>query len=161
MGIKKIIVQHILCTPIIEQNSEAQGFNVKGYKDLDIKNSDAKLGFILSGVKILSFQQVAISGVRTRVKYIPSGFEIRQEVKMMNAVVGRSQSKNNVIFINRDDQSVVVMQGEPTIQDKTFIGQMISVEWDEKEIHIVPLQQQNNFHCNLHAKNNRIDCLIR
>ena len=48
-------------------------------------------------------------GIRTRIKWIPDGFEIREEIHPLNGVVVDLQRRNNIIFVG-DDNSAVIMQ---------------------------------------------------
>ncbi|MFX1285135.1 MAG: hypothetical protein ACFFB5_15855 [Promethearchaeota archaeon] len=161
MSSKRIIVQKISCIRSTGKANETPGFQVSGLKDLDRDETTAKIGFIISGVKIVAFQQTIGMGIRTRIKWIPSGFEIREEIHPLDGVVVDLQRRNNVIFVDGDDNSAVVMQGEPTIQNKGFTGQILQVNWLDKEIFITPLHKQSSFHCVLNPRNNRIDCLVR
>lgn len=161
MSPKRIIVQNILCIWGTGDDKKTAGFHVSGRKELKQDGTAGKVGFILTGVKLVSFQQIIGTGIRTRVKWIPTGFEIREEIHPLNGVVVDIQRRNNVIFVNAEDNSVVVMQGEPTIKEKTFIGQILQIRWDEIEIQISPLQKQSTLHCVLNPRNNRIDCLVQ
>ncbi|MFX0124704.1 MAG: hypothetical protein ACFFAE_13830 [Candidatus Hodarchaeota archaeon] len=161
MSQKSIIVQQILCVRIADDTRKAPGFHVSGQKDFGQDETTAKVGFIISGIRIVAFQQVIGMGIRTRVKWIPTGFEIREEIHPLDGVVVDLQRRNNVIFVNGKDNSAIVMQGEPTIQENGFIGQILQVKWQDNEIRITPLQRQSSFHCVLNPKNNRIDCLVK
>ena len=161
MSPKRIIVQQISCVRITDDTKETSGFQVSGLKESGRDKPAAKVGFILSGVKIVAFQQTVGMGIRTRIKWIPTGFEIREEIHPLDGVVVDLQRRNNVIFVNAEDNSVVVMQGEPTIQEYGFTGQILQLNWKDDEIQIVPLQKQSSFHCALNPKNNRIDCLVK
>jgi hypothetical protein len=158
---KSIIVQQILCVRIADDTRKTPGFQISGLKDFGQDETTAKVGFIISGIRVVAFQQVIGMGIRTRVKWIPTGFEIREEIHPLNGVIIDLQRRNNVIFVNGKDNSAVVMQGEPTLQNDGFIGQIIQVKWQDNEIRITPLQKQSNFHCVLNPKNNRIDCLVK
>jgi hypothetical protein len=161
VSLKRIIVQRIVCTLSPEKAKGTSGFQVVGYKDFNQKKDAPKVGFIISGVRILAFQQVINVGIRTRVKWIPTGFEIREEIHPFEGVSGELQRQNNILFVGREDNSLVVMQGEPNIQDNSFNGQIINVSWQEDEVQIIPLQAQSGFHCVLNPKNKRIDCLVK
>ncbi len=158
---KRIVVQQISCTRNKGDTRENSGFQVSSLKDSGNVKTPAKVGFIVSGVKIVAFQQVVGMGIRTRIKWIPTGFEIREEIHPLDGVVVDLQRRNNVIFVSGEDNSVVVMQGEPTIQENGFTGQILQVNWKEDEILVTPLQKQSSFHCVLNPKNNRIDCLVK
>ncbi|MHA2204092.1 MAG: hypothetical protein ACW991_10425 [Candidatus Hodarchaeales archaeon] len=161
MSPKSIIVQQILCVRITDDTRKTPGFQVSGLKDFGQDETTAKVGFIISGIRVVAFQQVVGMGIRTRVKWIPTGFEIREEIHPLNGVVVDLQRRNNVIFVNGKDNSAVVMQGEPAIQENGFDGQILQVKWQGNEIRITPLQKQSSFHCVLNPKNNRIDCLVK
>ncbi|MFX0014667.1 MAG: hypothetical protein ACFFB2_05950 [Promethearchaeota archaeon] len=161
MSPKSIIVQQISCVRITDDTRGTSGFQVSGLKGLNQNKSTAKVGFIVSGVRIIAFQQVVGMGIRTRIKWIPSGFEIREEIHPLDGVVVDLQRRNNVIFVSGEDDSVVVMQGEPAIHENGFSGQLIQVNWKEDDILIIPLQKQSSFHCVLNPRNNRIDCLVK
>ncbi|MFX0051971.1 MAG: hypothetical protein ACFFAJ_00655 [Candidatus Hodarchaeota archaeon] len=161
MSPKRIIVQWIICTRSTENAQKPAGFQVSGYKNSRTNQKIPKVGFILSGVKIIAFQQVVNMGIRTRIKWIPNGFEIREEIHPLDGVVVDLQRRNNVLFVSAEDNSMVVMQGEPAVQENGFIGQMIHVDWQTEDIKIVPLQKQSGFHCVLNPKNHRIDCLVK
>ncbi|UCG89679.1 MAG: hypothetical protein JSU57_04175 [Candidatus Heimdallarchaeota archaeon] len=161
MSPKRIVVQKISCIRSSGDAKETPGFQVSGLKDLGQDETTAKVGFIVSGVRLVAFQQTVGMGIRTRIKWIPTGFEIREEIHPLNGVVVDLQRRNNVIFVNGEDNSAVVMQGEPAIQNKAFTGQILQVNWKENEILIAPLHKQSSFHCVLNPRNNRIDCLVR
>lgn len=160
MSPKRIVIQLISCIRNSKSAKNITGFNVSGYKEYDRTGKDAKVGFIITGIKIISFQQMVNIGIRTRIKWIPDGFEIREEIHPLNGVVVDLQRRNNVIFVS-DDNSAVVMQGEPTLMENEFIGQILRVTWSEDEILISPLQKQSSFNCTLNSKNNRIDCFVK
>ncbi len=161
MSPKRIVVQKMSCIRSTGNANETPGFQVSGLKDLGRDKATAKVGFIVSGVKVVAFQQTVGIGIRTRIKWIPTGFEIREEIHPLDGVVVDLQRRNNVIFVSGKDNSAVVMQGEPTIQNKGFTGQMLQVNWKDNEILIAPLHRQSSFHCILNPRNNRIDCLVR
>ena len=161
MSTKRIVVKQIACVLNIGDTKDTSGFQVSGLKDPDRNEKDVKVGFIVSGVRVVAFQQIVGMGIRTRLKWIPTGFEIREEIHPLDGVVVDLQRRNNVIFVNGEDNSVVVMQGEPTIQENGFTGQIIQVNWRVDEIKVSPLQKQSSFHCVLNPKNNRIDCLVK
>ena len=108
----------------------------------------------------MAFQRMVNIGIRTRIKWIPDGFEIREEIHPLNGVVVDLQRRNNVIFVGNDN-SAVIMQGEPTLTENEFVGQLLCVKWQEEEVYISPLQKQSSFHCTLNSKNNRIDCFVK
>ena len=137
------------------------GFQAVGYKDFHKEEEIGKVGFIISGIKILAFEQIVNVGIRTRVKWIPTGFEIREEINPFEGVTTDMQKQNNIIFVSREDNSLVVMQGEPNIQNNKFKGQIIHVHWQEDELQIIPPQTQSSFHCILNPKNKRIDCIVK
>ncbi len=161
MSPKRIIVQKILCTRSAENSKNSIGFQISGYKEINPDLQTGKVGFILSGVKVISFQQAANMGIRTRVKWITKGFEIREEIHPLDGIVVDLQRRNNIIFVNWEDDTAIVMQGEPIVQEKSYRGQIMEVKWSEGEIHITPLQNQFNFHCILNPRNSRIDCLVK
>jgi hypothetical protein len=161
LSTKRIVVQQIACILNVGDTKDTSGFQVSGLKDLSRDETDVKVGFIVSGVRVVAFQQVIGMGIRTRLKWIPTGFEIREEIHPLDGVVVDLQRRNNVIFVNGKDNSVVVMQGEPTIQENGFTGQIIQVNWHDDEIKVNPLQKQSSFHCILSPRNNRIDCLVK
>ncbi len=161
MSPKRIIIQRISCTWNTDTNKETAGFQVSGHKDAGQGQSDTKVGFIISGIKIIAFQPMIGKGIRSRIKWIPSGFEIREEIQALDGVIVDTQRQNNVIFVDGKDNSAVVMQGEPTIKENDFIGQLLHVNWEENEIQIFPLQKHSSLHCVLSPKNNRIDCLVK
>jgi len=157
---KRIVVGWISCFREDEESHKASGFQVSGYKDQDTAKKAAKVGFILSGVRVISFQQMVSSGSRTRIKWIPNGFEIREELHKLDETSYDGARKNNIVFVDKNGNSPVVMQGEPIIQDNTFLGQMVRIQWLEKEVQIYPLQPQLNFQCVLSPKNHRVDCIV-
>jgi hypothetical protein len=138
-----------------------KGFQVAGYKDIERDITESQVGFILSEVRVISFQQVE-RGIRTRVKWISSGLEVREEIHALDRVVD-TLKQNNVVFVSYDDHSMVVMQGEPTLEEGRFIGQMVLVtwNWEDGNVQIDPPYKSAKFHCTLDAKNKRIDCLVR
>lgn len=160
MSPKRIVIQVISCIRNPEDVEITTGFQVSGYKEYDHIEKNGKVGFIVSGVKILAFQQMVNIGIRTRIKWIPDGFEIREEIHPLNGVVVDLQRRNNVIFVG-EDNSAVVMQGEPTVVENEFQGQILSVRWDEYEVLISPHQKQSSFYCALNSRNNRIDCFVK
>lgn len=160
MAPKRIVIQLISCIRTPKNAKKTTGFQVSGYKDYNRTGKDGKVGFIISGIKIISFQQMVNIGIRTRIKWIPDGFEIREEIHPLNGVVVDLQRRNNVIFVG-DDNSAVIMQGEPTLMENEFIGQILRVTWSEDEVLISPLQKQSSFYCTLNSKNNRIDCFVK
>ncbi len=160
MSPKRIVIQLISCIRTPKNAKNNTGFQVSGYKEYDRTGKDGKVGFIISGIKIIAFQQMVNIGIRTRIKWIPDGFEIREEIHPLNGVVVDLQRRNNVIFVG-DDNSAVIMQGEPTLMENEFIGQILRITWSEEEVLISPLQKQSSFHCNLNSKNNRIDCFVK
>ncbi|MHA2344775.1 MAG: hypothetical protein ACXADW_23215, partial [Candidatus Hodarchaeales archaeon] len=137
------------------------GFQVTGYKVLDSEEDPEKIGFIISGVKIMIFQQMKSSGVRTRIKWISKGFEIREEIFPLDGMIIDPQKKNKILFVSREDNSMVVMQGEPILEENTFVGQLIRVSWEINETTVVPLHSKAAFHCVLDSKNNRINVVVK
>ena len=140
---------------------KSPGFQVTGYKVLDSEEDSEKIGFIISGVKIMIFQQMKSSGVRTRIKWISKGFEIREEVFPLDGMIVEPQKKNKILFVSREDNSMVVMQGEPVLEENTFVGQLIRVSWEINESTVVPLHSKAAFHCVLDPKNNRINVIVK
>ena len=98
--------------------------------------------------------------IRTRIKWITTGFEIREEIHSLEGTAVDPQRKNNIIFVSEEDNSMVVMQGEPVLDGDGFIGQIVRVYWKEKEVTIFP-HRRNSFHCVLDPRNNRIDSIVR
>lgn len=160
MSPKRIVIQLISCIRNPEDVESTTGFQVSGYKEYDHIEKNGKVGFIVSGIKVLAFQQMVNIGIRTRIKWIPDGFEIREEIHPLNGVVVDLQRRNNVIFVG-EDNSAVVMQGEPTVVENEFIGQILCVKWGDDEVHISPHQKQSSFYCALNSRNNRIDCFVK
>ncbi|MHA1976068.1 MAG: hypothetical protein ACW98F_03940 [Candidatus Hodarchaeales archaeon] len=160
MAGKRIIIKSIHCSLNPSTHEKSPGFQVTGYKELRTEEDPEKIGFIISGVRILIFQQMRNVGIRTRIKWISRGFEIREEVHPISEVVADPQRKNNILFVSKDDNSMVVMQGEPVVQDNGFTGQIINVNWQENEIIILPYNRAT-FHCVLDPKNSRIDCIVK
>jgi hypothetical protein len=158
---KKIIVQRVNCVRNPENSGKNAGFQITGFKNSTKDLSTARVGFIVSGVRLVSFQQVMNMGIRTRMKWIPKGFEIREEIHPLNGVVVDLQRRNNVLFVSTEDNSMVVVQGEPTVRENGFIGQMVQIDWQPDEVQILPIQKQFSFHCTLSPKNHRIDCLVK
>jgi hypothetical protein len=161
MAGKRITVNKIHCTLNPIDNGKSPGFQVIGYKALDSEENPEKIGFIISSVKIMIFQQMKNSGVRTRIKWISKGFEIREEISPLDGIIVEPQKKNNILFVSREDNSMVVMQGEPVLEENTFIGQIIRVKWEINESVIAPLQNKAAFHCVLDPKNNRINIIVK
>lgn len=157
---KKIVIQLIHCSRNPEKPKNTPGFQVSGYKEYDTENKKGRVGFIVSGVRVMAFQQMVNIGIRMRIKWIPNGFEIREEIHPLNGVVVDLQRRNNIIFVG-DDNSAVIMQGEPILAENEFVGQILSVKWQKGEFYISPLQKQSSFHCALNSKNNRIDCFVK
>ncbi|MHA2290287.1 MAG: hypothetical protein ACXABG_15990 [Promethearchaeota archaeon] len=160
MAGKRIIIKSIHCSLNPSNQVKSRGFQVTGYKELGTEDSAEKIGFIISGIRIIIFNQIKNLGIRTRIKWISKGFEIREEVHSISDVVSDPQRKNNILFVSRDDNSMVVMQGEPILQDNGFIGQIINVSWKENEITILP-HNKIHFHCELDPRNSRINCLVK
>ncbi|MHA1972376.1 MAG: hypothetical protein ACTSW1_05270 [Candidatus Hodarchaeales archaeon] len=160
MASKRIVVGWITCFREDDESHKSSGFQVSGYKDQDTEKKDAKVGFILSGVKIISFQQMMPSGSRTRIKWIPNGFEIREELHKLDETSYNGAKKNNIVFVDKNGSSPVVMQGEPVIHDNTFSGQMVKIHWLGNGVKIYPLQAQLSFQCILNPKNHRVDCIV-
>ena len=161
MAGKKITVHKIHCSlnPIDQEKSP--GFQVTGYKVLDTEDDQEKIGFIISGVKIIIFQQIKGSGIRTRIKWISKGFEIREEISPLDGMIIDPEKKNNILFVSREDNSMVVMQGEPVLEENAFIGQLIRVKWEINESVVLPLHSKTAFHCVLDPKNNRINVMVK
>jgi len=158
---KKIVVHkiHYSLNPLAQDKSP--GFQVTGYKVLDSEENSEKVGFIVSSVKIMIFQQMKNSRVRTRIKWISKGFEIREEISPLDRMIVEPQKKNNILFVSREDNSMVVMQGEPVLKENSFIGQIIQVSWEINETVIVPLPRKAAFYCVLDSKNNRINVIVK
>ncbi|MHA2175043.1 MAG: hypothetical protein ACXABI_09460 [Candidatus Hodarchaeales archaeon] len=160
MAGKRIVVYYIHCSINPANQEKAPGFQVIGYKNPNNSEIDAKIGFIISGVKILIFQQMKRVGVRTRMKWIPKGFEIREEVHPLNGVIIDPQRTNNILFVSKEDNSMVVMQGEPITEEKGFLGQIINIRWDGSDVSIDP-PKGTLLHCVLDSRNHRVDCLVK
>ncbi|MHA2075176.1 MAG: hypothetical protein ACXACU_09250 [Candidatus Hodarchaeales archaeon] len=160
MSPKRIIIQLIHCSRNPEKSKNSTGFQASGYKEYDEEKKNGRVGFIVSGVKVISFQQMVNIGIRTRIKWIPNGFEIREEIHPLNGVIVDLQRRNNVIFVGKGN-SAVIMQGEANLTENEFVGQLLRVKWMEEEFFISPLQKQSSFHCALNSKNNRIDCFVK
>jgi len=158
---KKITVRKICCSLNPLAQDKSPGFQVSGYKVLDSEENSEKIGFIISNVKIMIFQQMKNSGVRTRIKWISKGFEIREEISPLDGMIIEPQKKNNILFVSKEDSSMVVMQGEPVLEENTFIGQLIRVSWETNETVIVPLHSKATFYCVLDSKNNRINVIVK
>ena len=161
MAGKKIIVHKIHCSLNSLSQDKSPGFQVTGYKVLDSEEDPDKIGFIISGVKIIIFQQMKGSGVRTRIKWISKGFEIREEISPLDGMIVEPQKKNNILFVSREDNSMVVMQGEPVLEENSFVGQLIRVSWEINESLVVPLHKKAAFNCVLDPKNNRINVIVK
>ena len=161
MSPRRIAVKRIVCTRSAQNPRTMKGFQVAGYKNIGRDVPETQVGFILSGVRVISFQQVE-KGIRTRVKWISSGFEVREEIHAIDPV-NDAVKQNNVVFVSYDDRSMVVMQGEPILEECRFSGQMVFVtwNWEDTSVQIKPPYKNASFHCTLDAKNNRIDCLVR
>ena len=160
MAGKRIIIKRIHCSLSPSTHEKSPGFQVTGYKEFGTEDSTEKIGFIISGIKILIFQQVKNLGIRTRIKWISKGFEIREEVHPVSEVVVDPERKNNILFVSKDDNSMVVMQGEPVLKENGFTGQIINVDWEQNETTIFP-HNKMVFHCVLDPKNSRIDCIVK
>lgn len=156
---KRIVVQNIHCSLRSDNQDKSPGFQVTGYKELETDKNSEKIGFIISGIKVLIFQQMKSIGIRTRIKWIAKGFEIREEVHPLEGIVD-PERKNNILFVSKDDNSMVVMQGEPVLDDNGFIGQIVRVHWKRNEITVIP-QRPNSFHCVLDPRNSRIDSIVK
>lgn len=161
MAGKKITVHKIHCSLNPLDMDKSPGFQVTGYKVLDSEEDPEKIGFIISGVKIMIFQQMKSSGVRTRIKWISKGFEIREEISPLDGMIVEPQKKNKILFVSREDNSMVVMQGEPVLEENTFVGQLIRVSWEINESMVVPSHSKAAFHCVLDTKNNRISVVVK
>ena len=161
MSGKKITVHKIHCSLNPITHGKSPGFQVTGYKLLDTEDDSEKIGFIISGVKIIIFQQMKSSGIRTRIKWISKGFEIREEVSPLDGMIVEPQKKNNILFVSREDNSMVVMQGEPVLEENTFVGQLVRVSWEVNACVVVPLLGKAAFHCILDPKNNRINVKVK
>ena len=107
MSSKRIIIQRISCTWNTDTTKETAGFQVSGHKDSGQGQSDVKVGFIISGIKIITFQPMTVKGIRTRIKWIPSGFEIREEILALDGVVVGPERQNNVIFVDGKNNTAV------------------------------------------------------
>jgi hypothetical protein len=160
MAGKRIVIKSIHCSLNPSNQEKSPGFQVTGYKELKTEEEPEKIGFIISGIRILIFQQIKNLGVRTRIKWISKGFEIREEIHPVSEVVADPQRKNNILFVSKDNNSMVVMQGEPVLKDNGFVGQIINVSWEKSEVLILPYNQAT-FHCVLDPKNSRIDCIVK
>ncbi len=161
MSPKKIIVHRLSCSwnPATSKNNV--GFQVSGYKSAEVDRDNQKVGFILSGVRIVAFQQLQNVGVRTRLKWITEGFEIREEVHPINGRIVDLENQNNVVLVNQESNSAIIMQGEPVVHQNTFIGQIIKVIWEGETIEVLSNEPSLAFHCTLIPRNNRIDCLVK
>ena len=62
--------------------------------------------------------------------------------------------------MSKEDNSMVVMQGEPILKDNGFVGQIINVNWKKNEVIIFP-HNKTVFHCVLDPRNSRIDCIVK
>lgn len=160
MAGKRIIVNSIHCSMSSNNQEKTPGFQVNGYKGLVNSEDEAKIGFIISGVKILIFQQMKRVGVRTRLKWIPKGFEIREEVHPLTDMIVDTQKSNNILFVSKEDNSMVIMQGEPITDEKGFVGQIINIRWDGNDVFINP-PKGNLLHCVLDPRNHRVECLVK
>ncbi|MFW9779154.1 MAG: hypothetical protein ACFFE8_09900 [Candidatus Heimdallarchaeota archaeon] len=161
MSPRRIAVQRIVCTRSNQSSPASKGFQVVGYKDIGQNLPESQVGFILSEVRVISFRQVE-RGIRTRIKWISTGFEVREEIHALDRVVD-TLKQNNVVFVSYEDHSMVVMQGEPNLAEGRLMGQMVLVTWDweNDSVQIDPPYTSAKFHCTLDAKNKRIDCLVR
>lgn len=161
MSPKKIEVSKISCLRDTELEKTSAGFQVSGYKEFESTNEPEKVGFILSGVKLISFQQIIVKGIRLRIKWIPNGFEIREELNQLDEALRGLTRQNNIIFVSKDDNTPVIMQGEPQVGKNEFVGHLIRINWEFNEIQIFPLQKSCVFQCVLNSRNHRIDCFIK
>ncbi len=160
MAGKRIIIKSIHCSLNPSNKEKSPGFQVTGYKEIETEDSTEKIGFIISGIRILIFQQLKNIGIRTRIKWISKGFEIREEVHPVSEVIVDPQRKNNILFVSKDDNSMVVMQGEPVVMENGFTGQIVNVKWEINEVTIFP-HNRTVFHCVLDPRNSRIDCIVK
>jgi hypothetical protein len=158
---KRIEVSRITCIRDTDIEKKAAGFQVSGFKGSKPQEEPKKVGFILSGVKIISFQQLVTKGIRLRVKWIPNGFEIREELHQMDEALGGVTRQNNIIFVNKEDNFPVIMQGEPQVHENTFTGQLVRISWFENIIEISAFQKKSSFQCVLNSRNNRVDCIVK
>ncbi|MHA2347301.1 MAG: hypothetical protein ACXACP_11335, partial [Candidatus Hodarchaeales archaeon] len=70
------------------------------------------------------------------------------------------QRTNNSLVVSKEDNSMVVMQGEPITEEKGFLGQIINIRWDGSDVSIDP-PKGTLLHCVLDSRNHRVDCLVK
>ncbi|MFX1511690.1 MAG: hypothetical protein ACFFCQ_03820 [Promethearchaeota archaeon] len=155
MATKEVTVSKMQMVPIRDVKNNLQGFYVTGLKGKGGKSG--KIGFLLSGVRLIAVQHEGRVRSRTRIKWFSTGFEIREEIHpLLDAI-----RKNTVIMINFDDPEAVVVQGEPHLQKRTFKGQVIEITWSEAKITIKPEARQGNLLCTRNQKLKKIEAIVR
>jgi hypothetical protein len=87
--------------------------------------------------------------------------EIREEISPLDGMIVEPQKQNKILFVSREDNSMVVMQGEPVLEENSFVGQLIRVSWEINESTVVPVNSKAAFHCVLDPKNNRINVVVK
>ncbi|MFX0095068.1 MAG: hypothetical protein ACFFBD_25260 [Candidatus Hodarchaeota archaeon] len=99
MAQKKIQVFPLLVDPVLDARIEdLAGFHVAGFKRKE-GDSGRKVGFLISGIRLISIQNAGRIRFRIRMKFLNTGFEVREEFHPSAA----SQRKNSVFMVNFSD----------------------------------------------------------
>jgi len=152
---KNVTVTKMHLVPIRNVKNSLQGFFVTGIKGKGGKSG--RIGFLLSGVRLIAVQHEGRVRSRTRLKWFTTGFEIREEIHpLLDAI-----RKNTVVMVNFDESEPVIIQGEPHVHRRTFKGQVIEVTWNESRITIRPEARQGTLICHLNQKLRKIESIVR
>ena len=154
---RRISIQQISLEAVLDVEDALQGFYAVGIKQKGTKGK--KIGFILSGVRLISFQD---DTARTRIKWLPAkGFEVRDEVYTQMG----SRTPSSVFFVGFDDWSrPVVVQGEPDLSGDSFQSQTVHIDWNEEgNIQLrLPSKMRSNYMytCSLNQRLRTIECVV-
>ncbi|MFX1252036.1 MAG: hypothetical protein ACFFCZ_10560 [Promethearchaeota archaeon] len=158
MAQKKIQVFQLHLDPVLDARVEdLAGFYVAGFKRKD-GNSGRKVGFLISGIRLVSIQNAGRIRFRVRIKFMNTGFEVREEFHPSAA----SQRKNSVFMVSFSDWEPVIVQGEPTMNTnmRSFQGQIVQVTWNQNGVVIVPIAKGAKFITTLNTKLRKIEMVV-
>ena len=121
------------------------GFFAKAYK-YDDRIGEDKIGFLISGVRLVSAELQEQIRVRLRLTWFTQendgSFEIEEHV---SAISQRRNSTITVFSVRYNSEKelyddVTVVRGRPEIENETFEGRLVTISWKDGRVLIKPIE---------------------
>ncbi len=121
------------------------GFFAKAYK-YDDRIGEDKIGFLISGVRLISAELQDQIRVRMRLTWFSQendgSFEIEEHV----SAISQRRNSTIIVFSVKYDQEkgvydeVTVVRGRPEIENDTFEGRLVTISWKDGKVIIKPVE---------------------